>query len=132
MKRARTERNPFLDLEAGVDDDDEEEEDNPQGDFIYDEEEEDPQDLLLSDEEGLEPQPDSHQLSSWDDNTGDLDKLLDGIYRRSRSYRGGPNAPISIGTNDDDPQHWTIRPNDEDYPLWRIACRVRHLPVNRE
>ena len=65
----------------------------------------------------------TQQHTSWNalQNGGDIDDFFAGIYERSRSRRT-PTMTVEVTT---DP-HDCIRdlPGAEEFPLWRIGCRV--------
>jgi len=67
----------------------------------------------------------TQQHRSWNrlQNGEELDDFFAGIYERSRSHRMRPANAIEDTT---DP-HDCIRslPGAEEFPLWRIECRVR-------
>jgi hypothetical protein len=66
----------------------------------------------------------TQQHTSWNamQNGGDIDNFFVGIYERSRSRRMRPTVEVT------DP-HDCIRdlPGAEEFPLWRIGCRVRFM-----
>jgi hypothetical protein len=56
-------------------------------------------------------------------NVKDLDNFFAGIYERSRSHKRRP----TVEDEDTADPHACIRamPGAEEFPLWRIGCRVR-------
>jgi hypothetical protein len=84
-----------------------------------------------------ENQPRNRSYLSWrdlenDDLRGDaFETLLQGIYRQSHTHRGGrwDGSSFSTGAGDsddfqEDSHNFARRPTDEEYPLWKISCRV--------
>jgi hypothetical protein len=68
----------------------------------------------------------TQQYTSWDNlqNSEDLDDFFDQIYQRSRSHRLGMR-PTFEDTTDSHDDLISRMPRDNEFPLWRIGCRVR-------
>ena len=68
-----------------------------------------------------------HTSSRWNalQSDKDLDDFFARIYERSRSHRMRPT--VEDDSEDTAEPHGCIRalPGDEEFPLWRIGCRVR-------
>lgn len=86
-------------------------------------------DDFFDDDDVDPPANDSRPLpsASWaalDNADRSLDNLLASIYARSQRRR-----TMAVGRGAPDPReaHNQIaeRPNERDYPLWRVGCRVR-------
>ena len=55
-------------------------------------------------------------------NGEDLDGFLSGIYERSRSHR---MRPTTVEDTFDRYDYIRSLPGADEFPLWRIGCRVR-------
>jgi len=77
---------------------------------------------FIDDETPIASGSGSQQHTSWNalQSGGDLDDFFDRIYERSRSRRMRPTVEDITLTHD------CIRslPGAEEFPLWRIGCRV--------
>jgi len=82
-------------------------------------------DAFIDDNEGLEPEPGSRpyvSLLDYEDNRHNVDNILRGIHDRARSYRATPRAFVYTDGHD---EHMLARlPATQDFPIWRVACRV--------
>jgi hypothetical protein len=78
---------------------------------------------FIDDETPIASGSGTQEHTSWNtlQNSDDLNDFFDRIYERSRSRRIRPTV------EDNTDPHEIIRslPGAEDFPLWRIACRVR-------
>ena len=85
-----------------------------------------------------EKQPQNLSYLTWRDLENDdpgedtFETLLQGIYRHAHTSGGRPyGSSLSAGAGDsddfDDSHNLSRRPSDEEYPLWRIRCRVSNF-----
>ena len=67
----------------------------------------------------------TQQLTSWNSlqNGEDLDGFFDQLLQRSRSRRLGMR-PITAKDFTDDSSCISSLPGADEFPLWRIGCRV--------
>ena len=79
---------------------------------------------FIDDETPIASGSGTRQHTSWKtlQNGEDLDEFFAGIYERSRSRRMRPST-----VEDTTLPHDCIRslPGADEFPLWRIGCRVR-------
>ena len=68
----------------------------------------------------------TQQYTSWNtlQNGEDLNGFFDQIYQRSRSHRLGM-GPTFEDTTESHDDLISRMPGDNEFPLWRIGCRVR-------
>jgi len=82
-------------------------------------------DTFIDNDEGLEHESDSRAyvpLRDYEDNTHNIDNIVRGIYDRARSYRATPRV---FAYTDGHDEHMLARmPAAQDFPIWRVACRV--------
>ena len=65
----------------------------------------------------------------WD---RDLTDILDGIHQRSQAHRRRRRGTTEVVDDNDLYNLVQAQPNDLDYPLWRVSCRVSPLLMSRE
>jgi len=79
---------------------------------------------FIDDETPIASGSGTQKHTSWNamQNGGDIDDFFAGIYERSRSRRMTPTGTVEVTT---DPHNCIgDLPGAEEFPLWRIACRV--------
>jgi len=82
-------------------------------------------DTFIDDDEGLEHESDSRphvSLRDYEDNAHNFDNIVQGIHDRTRSYRATPG--VFTYTNGHDEHMLARMPAAQDFPIWRVACRV--------
>jgi hypothetical protein len=125
----------FLDIEAGVDDDFTDSDSEEIGGAFYiffnilipnrhhliDDFIDDVPNILAA--SGSETQP-TVSWNTFEERDKDLDNFIDELYERSQSHRTELTAHNT--TTDDYEDNLPIHalPTDQDFPLWRIRCRV--------